>query len=380
MWSELAQRTNGLRGPHLFSPPYPAPIDFHEISLILQGARDALGSTKLNFFRAYVEGREDYDLARRFLQLEDLSDRRIEDTISQVFHPQDGSYGKNAGLIVNGGLQWSHSAHECLESHAEALRKTASGSITLDVTLFIGSYGATPFGAHIDDSTHRTIIFNLGPGIKELKIWPRQAIENKFGLVRNIIYVTKIHVASSKFIIRPGDAFVLPADEFHVAYNYEVSTAAALVLDHVSNTRLAEREMLMLRHDLHEMEPISEIWQLKLERLATMGHARSRSNGYLRYAPPKIMPAIQDLRRSSVIRIDPRWPVITEQVGSSTLVYARNRHFFGEHILRATQELVRIGYSTLHEFLGIVIADGGELTMGLRTIEFLLAARGANVE
>lgn len=380
MWAELDQRTNGLRGPLLFSPPFPAPIGFQEISLILQGARDASGSTKLNYFRAYVEGREDYDLARRFLESEDLSGSRIETTIAQAFDPDKGRYGKRAGLIVNGGLQWSHAVHERLTHHAAALRATASGTITLDVTLFIGAYGATPFGAHIDDNTHRTILFNLGPNLKEVSIWPRDGVEGQFGRVRNIIDVATIRVAPSNYIIRPGDAFVLPSDEFHIAYNNDVSTAATLVLDHVCNTRLAERELTMLRHDLHEREPGSEFWQLSLERLAKMGHSRSRSNGYLRYAPPTRVVAMQDLHRQSLIRVDPRWPVIAEPIGSSTLIYARSRHFFADNISRATQGLIGTGYATIQDFLELVVADGGDLTAGLRAIEFLLAARGANVE
>lgn len=380
MWAELYEHTNGLRGPHLFSPTFSVPVNFTEIASILQGARDAPGSTKLNFFRAYVEGREDYDLARRFLETEDLRASQIEATILRAFDPDRGHYGKNAGLIVNGGLQWSHEVHERLTSHAEALRATISGSITIDVTLFIGSYGATPFGAHIDDSTHRTIIFNLGPGLKKLNIWSREGIEAQFGPVRNIIDTAKIRIPPDNYALPPDHAFVLPSDEFHIAYNNDVSTAATFVLEHVSELHLAERELTLLRRELHERAPGSVIWQMTIARLAEMGRLRSRSNGNLRYAPPTKAVVMQSLHPLSVIRIDQRWPVIVGQVGSLAVIYARGRHFIADRMSRAVLGLIDDGYATVREFLEVFVADGGDLTTGLRAIEFLLSARGAVVE
>ncbi len=379
MWAELNESTDGLRGPHLFSPPS-GPITFNEIAAILQGARDAPGSTKLNYFRAYVEGREDYDLARRFLEAEDFSADRVEATILRAFEPDWGHYGKRAGLIINGGLQWSHDVHERLVPHAKALCASVSGTITIDVTLFIGSYGATPFGAHVDDATHRTVIFNLGPGSKKLSIWSREGVEEQFGRVRNIMDTGTIRTAPARYDLRPGQAFVLPSDEFHIAYNNEVSTAATLVLDHVSDVRLAERELALLRRDLDEEESGSKFWALTLTRLCEMGRQRSRSNGFLRYAPPKRSVTMEGLQRHSEIRIDPRWPVLVERVGAAAVVYARSRHFVADHIARAAVKLAAAGQATVGEFLEVVVADGGDLATGLRVIEFLLSSRGANIE
>lgn len=380
MWADLHERTNGLRGPLLFSPPFSLPVTFDEVASILQGAREAPGSTKLNYLRAYVEGREDYDLARRFLDGEDLSASGIEATLARAFDSDRGSYGKRAGLIVNGGLQWSHELQERLVPHAEALRAAASNTVTIDITLFIGSYGATPFGAHIDDSTHRTVIFNLGPGAKDVDIWHREAVEAQFGPVRNIIDTGTIRVAPTRFTIAPGEAFVLPSDEFHIAYNNEVSTAATLVLDHPSDVQLAERELSFLRRDLYYDVRGGEIWKLTLGRLAELGRLRSRSNGCLRYAPPPKAVALEHLKRHSVLQIDQRWPVFAEAIGSSTVVYARSRHILADGVARATLMLVEAGRATVGDFLEAVVSEDGELTTGLRVVEFLLDAGGAAVE
>ncbi|HWX49178.1 MAG TPA: hypothetical protein VNZ61_14065 [Roseomonas sp.] len=380
MWADLHERTDGLRGPLLFSPPSSLPVTFHEIASILRGARDAPGSTKLNYFRAYVEGREDYDLARQFLESEDLGAAGIEATLARAFDPDLGPYGKRAGLIVNGGLQWSHEVHERLVPHAEALGAVEAGTVTIDITLFIGSYGATPFGAHIDDSTHRTIIFNLGPGIKDVDIWPRECVEAQFGPVRNIIDTGTICIAPAHFSIAPGEAFVLPSNEFHIAYNNAVSTAATLVLDHPSDVHLAERELTFLRHDLYDDMPNGKTWQLTLARLAELGRLRSRSNGCLRYPPPPRAVSMQYLQRRSVIRIDPRWPVLAEAIGSAAVVYARGRHILANGVSRAVVMLVEAERATVEDFLEAVVSEGGNLTTGLQVVEFLLGAGGANVE
>lgn len=380
MWADLHARTDGLRGPLLFSPPVPPPITFNDVASVLRGARDAPGSTKLNYFRAYVEGREDYDLARRFLESEDLSAGVIEATNAQVFASDCGIYGKRAGLIVNGGLQWSHQIHDNLVPHAEALRTAACGTVTIDITLFIGSYGATPFGAHIDDSTHRTIIFNLGPSIKEVDIWPREAIEAQFGPVRNIIDTDTIQIAPTHFVIAPDKAFVLPSDEFHIAYNHDVSTAAALVLDHPSDVHLAERELSLIRRDLYNDSPCGDVWRLTLARLAELGRLRSRSNGCLRYPPPPREADLRDLQRRSVIRIDPRWPVFAVPIGSTTVVYSRSRHVLADGVARATLMLVEAERATVEDFLEAVVLEGGDLATGLQVVKFLLDAGGAAVE
>jgi hypothetical protein len=380
MWADLYERTSGLRGPLLFSPPFPLPVTFDEIAAILKGARDAPGSTKLNYFRGYVEGREDYDLARRFLQSENLESDHIVATISQAFDLNQGHYGKRAGLIVNGGLRWSHEVHERLTPHAEAFRALSPGTVTVDVTLFIGAYGSTPFGAHVDDSTHRTIIFNLGPRDKDVSIWPRDAVEAQFGPVRNIMDPSTIHVRPTSFSMRSGDALVLPSDEFHVAYNNEVSTAVAIVIDNVSDSRLAERELALQRSDLDESGLTGDFGQLTLARLAAMGRQRARSNGGLRYPPPSHPAPTHGLQRHSMLRVDSRWPILVERVGSFAVIYARGRHLRTRSMEGAVEMLNRSGSATINSFLEIGIADGSDLVSGLRVISFLLDGRAAFLE
>lgn len=378
MWATLWNCTKDLRGPWLFSPSCQFPIGFGEVSSILCGARRAPGSVKLNYFRGYVAGREDYDLARRFLEGEQLGRDNIASTILNAFARQGGPYGERAGLIVNGGLQWSHEVHDQLAPHAAEIYALKPASLAIDLTLFIGAYGATPFGAHIDDSTHRTIIFNLGPGAKDIRIWCRQSVEAQLGFVRNVD-PSMIGTDPQTFSILRGSAFVLPSDEFHIAYNNEVSTTANLVVDYVQDNRLAERELSYHGTRIDTGGHDESFNKLTVERLVDMGRKRLRSNGFLRYSPPQEETQMAQLKRETIIASDSRRPLLIEKVGPCDIVYSRGSHFYGQRAATAIEAFVRLGRLKLEDFLAIAQRDGAELNSSLRLVKFLLNSRGATV-
>ncbi|QPB24367.1 hypothetical protein ISN39_33000 (plasmid) [Rhizobium sp. 007] len=180
MWRELYQDSQEFIGPHLVRSLKAFPLSFDHIADALDGAKSDNGPSKLNYFRGYVGGKEDYSLAEKFLRY-DLAPNSIERSIADAFGGEAPKLGETAGLIVNGSLQWSDRLQEVSSEHAHQIASIyADQQITFDVTLFIGAYGSTPFGVHIDDASHRTILFNLGPGDKGMAIWRNQDILEQF--------------------------------------------------------------------------------------------------------------------------------------------------------------------------------------------------------
>jgi hypothetical protein len=301
------------------------PVSFDVVSSILEGVRATPGSTKLNYFRGYIDGREDYRVAERFLD-EDLSPTKISSTIAALMSPNSATFGLRPGLIVNGGLQWSNPAQERLAREACRLAETHKGFFTLDLTLFIGAYGATPFGAHIDDASHRTVLFNLGPNPKEFRVWPRDEVERQFGRVRNIYDIETIEAAGESYALRPGDAFVLPSTDFHIGINHDVSTTVALVIDEVGEGVLTERELSAHRSEIDRRGKEHVLVGETISSLSMMARLRYLSNPHLRYPPTQRSSILTDLRRKSRLKLIPPFVPRTYRLGAGEMLFSRGRH------------------------------------------------------
>lgn len=376
MWRELYEQSSGLRGPLHSRSAYSPPVNFSLVSSIFEGARLAPGSVKLNYFRGYVEGREDYRLAERFIE-QDLSPGSIAATIARLLGARSPMFGDRPGLVVNGGLQWSESVQQCLAAEAEALAEVSNDFFTLDLTLFIGSYGATPFGAHIDDTSHRTILFNLGPSDKLIKIWNRAAVESQFGMVRNIYDFDSIRADASTFRLAPGDSFVLPSTEFHVGINQDVSTTAAIVINYPGEGTLADSELAFHRPELDRLGGAHPLVEQNVRGLAEMARLRHISNCRLRYPLTRRQTQLTKLKRSSILSLVPPFSHRVFSLNKAEMIYSRGRHYLSwspvSGVLRQLQEAVSL---STEEFVQAATRDGCEVEEALRVIDFLVSTSG----
>jgi hypothetical protein len=286
-------------------------------------------------------------------------------------------FGKRPGLVVNGGLQWSEDAQQCLAAEAEALAEVSEDFFTLDLTLFIGSYGATPFGAHIDDASHRTILFNLGPSDKLIKIWNRSEVERQFGMVRNVYDFDAISADASTFRIAQGDCFVLPSTEFHVGINQDVSTTVAIVIDHPGEGRLAEQELAFHRAEIDRLGEAHPLAQQNVRGLAEMARRRHISNCRLRYPLSLRQTELSKLKRSSVLRSIPPFRHQAFSLNGSEMIYSRGRHYLSRSpVSGALRWLEEVGAARTDEFIQLAARNGSEVEDALRVIDFLVSNSG----
>ena len=125
--------------------------------------------------------------------------------------------------------------------------------------IIIGRYSETPFGVHVDDATDRVFHFNIGPGTKEMILWPRQAFLDTHDrdLARPL---DKTDRAKSEIWRIPLDGcFFLPADYYHVGRSPdEVTTVVGLEFSRQSfglqlNAAIAELQALVDVPDASEI-------------------------------------------------------------------------------------------------------------------------------
>ena len=376
MWRELYEQSNGLLEPLLSRQLLTSPIKYEEIASILIGARSVPGSTKFNFFRGYVEGREDYRLAEKLLE-PNWNSQYIESMLANLFSKHSAVFGDSPGVVINGGLQWSESAQLALAAESIELIETISDFFTIDLTLFIGSYGSTPFGAHIDDATNRTILFNLGPHDKRVKIWDRGDVERQFGQVRNIYDFEKITAPVHEYTLHPDDCFVLPSSDFHVAINDDVSVTVAIVINQPSFGALVEQELTFHRGELDKLGTSHPLSQVNIDELADLAKNRYQSNSYLRY-PIRLKPSrIEELTRYSLLQLTVPFSLKLVKLKGSLLIYSRGRQYFAlSPVARAVTKLNEVNQITVADFIALAEHDGCQVKDALNVIDFLLSTSG----
>ena len=120
----------------------------------------------------------------------------------------------------------------------------------IDVAFFVGNYGYTPFGIHIDDRTH-VLHSHLGPGTKAMSLWEPEVFHAHVGAREDCFDPDPLLAHGKTFQIRPGDLFYLPARYFHVGNTPDFSVALAVSFIELSDRELAD---LSLAEELERLQ------------------------------------------------------------------------------------------------------------------------------
>jgi hypothetical protein len=67
-WEALFQNSDELTTPIVVTSPSGSPISYPHIASALYGATQGQSRANLNYFRGYIDGREDYNLPETFLR------------------------------------------------------------------------------------------------------------------------------------------------------------------------------------------------------------------------------------------------------------------------------------------------------------------------
>ncbi|AWG52211.1 hypothetical protein P5V93_14740 [Mycobacteroides abscessus subsp. abscessus] len=130
--------------------------------------------------------------------------------------------GRPACVAINDVSSWDLGLATLAQSVVRSLvpgRDLVSGA---DIYTFIADVEWTPFGIHKDDEP--SLIFHLGPGLKELWVWPSggigqdQLFENP-SLGRVSFDFERLLPGASRYTLRPGDFVCIPQGRYHLFRN-----------------------------------------------------------------------------------------------------------------------------------------------------------------
>lgn len=147
------------------------------------------------------------------------------------------------------------------------------GSFSTDISPYVGRYGYTPFGAHLDIDGISVLHLHMGPGIKEMTIWPEDEFRHITGSNALNCYDFEPYLKHGKtYTIEPGDIFHLPASTYyHIARADAFSVGITIGLKHENAQSMLKKAMNTFQKDPNKSDIKTALEQFKWRRNSNCG-------------------------------------------------------------------------------------------------------------
>ncbi|TNH42456.1 HEAT repeat domain-containing protein [Photorhabdus luminescens] len=185
-----------------------------------------------SLIRVYIEGRLSAEHIDPILYTEPHENETFESWISRA------TGGERFCVIVNDTERWSDYIFQAVSSIFDPLRKILGERNTfIGTCLFIGNYGYTPFGVHLDDPYSSVVHFHCGPNAKEMSLFDKDIFEKIDG-IKYRFNMEKLRPYADNWIIEAGDIFILPSHHYHIGNTPQYSVGMGIVVNKETEDRL----------------------------------------------------------------------------------------------------------------------------------------------
>ncbi|WP_096505457.1 hypothetical protein [Mycobacteroides stephanolepidis] len=244
-----------------------------------------------------------------------------------------------------------------------------------DIYTFVADVEWTPFGIHKDDEP--SLIFHLGPGIKELWVWPADGIDHHQlfenpSLGKVSFDFDRLLPGASRYILRPGDFICIPRGRYHLFRNASPSVFLGVTL-FPPNVRKSFSD-LMIDHfgarldAAGEPRSFDDVRQLVMETLGDpeaisglattmeLAAAKQRTAGYLR--PPKVA-ALRTGDPPAGVALGWAYPAVVQSIvgADRTHLVARGRDIAFGGVVNLDGLLALAGEFTLNDLDAVLAAE-----------------------
>jgi len=240
--------------------------------------------------------------------------------------------GGKFGVVINGAEKWSDSlARLAVELFGPVAEIQGTNRSMIEVTLFIGNYGYTPFGIHLDDPYTLVVHLHAGPSTKEMTLFERDKFHSLNGDSTHCFEPSTLVEHGKTYAIEAGDAFLLPPHYYHVGRTDGYSVGLAFAVSKYSNAVLAKKVLqlaiqerrlidtyeLVVNRSEDEDESLAE-WLVRSNRRYG---AKKESLRNLRY--PFQRKPLADVPTDCLWMRDPDFPIAFVEEPKDLIVYAR---------------------------------------------------------
>ncbi|WP_041741623.1 hypothetical protein [Collimonas fungivorans] len=288
-------------------------------------------------FRVYIDGMLSPQYENEVLSTKPLPGEGFEAYVSRA------TGGRKFGIVVNGVEQWSDTlARLAARLFAPIVEAQGAARSTIEVTLFIGNYGYTPFGIHIDDPYTSVVHFHAGPTTKEMTLFGIKEFHLLNGVTKNCFQPQKLIPHGRTFAIESGDVFLLPPHCYHIGSTEGFSIGVAFALSKYSGATMTKQILQRAVGEKHMTGSLDDVigraqadgvslsdW---LRRMGNEYVVQARSRRNLRYSflcstEPEATPW-------QLWERDPDFPLSQLEEGDDLLLFAR-----GNRVRLARNEL-----------------------------------------
>lgn len=327
-WKALIEDTDNLRREAMYrkslSPSFNWELMFKEFFAAFHQDRRVQDAVKT---RLFVGSEKRSELIHKIAEQPPTSHESIE------------AWGE--GLF--GGLPWcivldkisgciDDLSTEIAEWMTPYFQTLSPGSFSTDISPYVGRYGYTPFGAHLDIDGISVLHLHLGPGTKEMTIWPEHDFKQITGSQALNCYDFEPYLKHGQtYTIEPGDIFHLPASTYyHIARADAFSVGITIGLKHENAQSMLKKAMNTYQKDPNKSDVKTALDQFKWRRKSNCGFMKS----------PLIRAADLNELKSQSVKLNTPFPIVTGRSSEgNTMALARGRRLSG-YLSSAQLELV----------------------------------------
>ncbi len=152
------------------------------------------------------------------------------------------------GLVLNHTERWSADLSRRVKLLiAPLIEQWGAAQTAVDVVLFAGNYGYTPFGIHVDDPYTHTLHFQLSGAGKSMTLYDHATYERFAHNAARYFPDAGLPAGGQTWDMPAGSVFLLPAGPYHVGTNTDFSIGLAVAISRYpaeQTTLRAAREAL----------------------------------------------------------------------------------------------------------------------------------------
>lgn len=334
-----------VKSPHLLEPLLikqvfdPRLFDDRLFLELFEGMSADPERTINGLFRVYIDGMLSPQYENEVLYTKPHPDEGFEAYVNRA------TDGHKFGIVINGAEQWSDTlARLAARVFAPVIEAKGAWRSTVEVTLFIGNYGFTPFGIHIDDPYTSVVHFHAGPTTKDMTLFGVEEFHRLNGKRKNCFQPQTLIPHGRTFAIQAGDLFLLPPHYYHIGSTEGFSIGVAFALSKYPGSSMAKQ---ILQRAIGEERMAGELGQVIaraqasgetladwLRRAGNEHAAQARSRRQLRYSFGRTCEP--DMAPQHLWVRDPDFPLTQIEEGDDLLLFVR-----GNRVRLARSELTR---------------------------------------
>lgn len=221
--------------------------------------------------RAYEEGRKDHLLLERIKKHPPQQHESLSTWGQSLFRgkPWCIVLDKVSGCIDELTFPVARWIEPLISSYPAA-------SLLTDISPYIGEYGYTPFGAHIDVAGISILHLHLGPNEKEMTVWSAAEFRKLSNSDKAVCHDFEPYLSKgTTYIIKPGDVFHLPAGtHYHIGKADEFSVGLTVALKKETARDVLKRALKEHHSEQSDIENSQIVESYQLGKTSNVGFMR----------------------------------------------------------------------------------------------------------